>query len=182
MGKVLVFLANGFEEIEALTQVDVLRRAGVEVNTVSINEELMVTGFFNVQVKVDIAFSQINKEEVDMLVLPGGLRGMQNLEGHEDLKELLLDFYKKGKWIAAICASPKIFGGLGIVKGRKATCYPGFEKYLTAATFVDEPVVVDGNVITSRGPGTSAEFALKILEVLVHEEKSQEIRKKMLVK
>ena len=138
MARVLVFLANGFEEIEAITQVDVLRRAGVDVKTVSMNDDLMVTGFFNVPVSADMSFSEINTEEVEMLVLPGGLTGMKNLSAHQALKDLLFEFHQREKWLAAICASPKIFGELGLLKNKAATCYPGFESTLTEAVFVED--------------------------------------------
>lgn len=180
--KVLVLLANGFEEVEAITQIDFLRRAGVTVVTVAIENDLMVTGNFNVSMKTDALLSEINVDDFDMAVLPGGLKGMENLNNSSKVKELIMNYYENKKWIGAICASPKVFGGLGILKGKKAVCYPGFEGSLTDATIVDEKVVVDGNVITSKGPGTSAEFALKLIEVLCGEEKSLEVAKKTLIK
>lgn len=179
--KVLVLLANGFEEVEGITQVDFLRRAGVTVVTTAIENDLMVTGNFNIPVKADALLSEVNSDDFDMVVLPGGVKGMENLSASEAVKNLLLDYNDKGKWIAAICASPKVLGRIGILKGKKAVCYPGHEDGLIGAEVIVEDVVVDGKIITSRGPGTSAAFALKLIEVLCGSEKANEIGTKTLL-
>lgn len=173
--KVCVFLADGFEEIEGLTVVDLLRRAGIEVTTASIMGDLMIHGSHGINVKADTSFTDVNFEEMDMVVLPGGLRGMQNLKAHAGVRDVLLDYDKKGKWIAAVCASPTVFGAFGLLNGRKATCYPGMEGELTGADYVVEPVVIDSHVMTSRGMGTTIDFALAQIRVLLGEEKAVEI-------
>lgn len=179
--KVLVLLANGFEEVEAITQVDFLRRAGVTVVTASIGNELMVTGNFNIQVKADTLLSEVNSDDFHMVVLPGGVKGMENLNASKEVKDLLMEYNNKEKWLAAICASPKVLGGIGLLKDKKAICYPGHEDGLIGAELVQEDVVIDGKIITSRGPGTSAKFALKLIEVLCGSEKSIEIGTKTLI-
>lgn len=179
--KVLVLLANGFEEVEAITQVDFLRRAGITVVTAAIGNDVMVTGTFNVPVKADALLSEINREDFDMVVLPGGLKGMENLNASTEVKELVMEYNDKNKWLAAICASPKVLGGLGLLNNKKVICYPGFEASLTGATIVNEDVVLDGKIITSRGPGTSAKFALKLIEILCGIEKSIEVGTKTLI-
>lgn len=159
MRSVYVFCADGFEEVEGLTAVDLLRRAGVSVTMVSIMGRTKITGARNISVNTDILIEDI-KEEADMLVLPGGMPGTNYLRDHEGLAELLKKQYEAGKWVAAICAAPSVFGGLGFLKDRKATSYP---------------VAVDGNVVTSRGVGTAIAFALKLIEVLISKEKADEI-------
>ena len=153
MKKAIVFLANGFEEMEATGTVDVLCRGGVEVKTVSISSEREVTGAHGMVYLADATFGDMDFSEADALILPGGMPGSSNLNDCEPLKELLVDHYKKGKIVAAICAAPMVLGGLGLLKGRRATCYPGFEPKLIGATATGEAVEVDGNVITGKGPG-----------------------------
>ncbi len=164
--KALVLMANGFEEVECITQVDFLRRAGIEVTTASIHEERMVEGGHRVSVKADALLKDVNEDEYDIAVLPGGGVGMQNLKASEAVASLLKKFYQEEKWIAAICASPVIFGGLGFLKGRRCVCYPGMEEGLAGGIVVSDPVAVDGKVITSKGPATSLLFALKMIEML----------------
>ena len=167
MSKVCIFLADGFEEVEALTPVDLLRRAGIEVVTVSMNETREVTGRSRITVLADALWDDAQADTADMLILPGGQPGVKNLGAHDGLKSLLERYAGEGRLLAAICAAPTIFGALGILKGKKATCYPGLEDQLTGAYVVtDQRVVTDGNITTSRGAGTSVSFALRLIEIL----------------
>lgn len=175
MSKAAVFLAEGFEEIEALTVVDICRRCGVEIDTVSITEGNQVTGSHSVPVMADKVFSQAEFDAYDMLILPGGMPGTKNLEAHGELMEQIDAFYEKGKYIAAICAAPSIFGHRGILKGRNACSYPGFESHLEGAAVTDGPVEISDHVITSRGMGTAIDFGLAIAEALGTREKAEEV-------
>ena len=165
--KVTAFLTNGFETVEALVVIDILRRAKVDVETVSITGNLEVKSAQNIIVHADKLFSEVDLEQSDVLFLPGG-------PGHKSYMECpeLLDAIKshnaKGKRIAAICAAPSILGRLGILSGRKAMCFPGFEEYLQGARIVDAPerVVTDGNITTSRGMGTSVDLGLELVKLL----------------
>jgi 4-methyl-5(b-hydroxyethyl)-thiazole monophosphate biosynthesis len=177
--KQYVFLANGFEDIEALSVVDVLRRAGADVKTVSIYDTLHVTSSHGVTVVADMLFSQIEPTE-GFLILPGGMPGTTNLGAHSGLCALLQEHVAKGLPIAAICAAPMVFGGLGLLEGKKAVCYPGCEGGLGGALVQPDAVVKDGNIITGKGPGVSINFALAIAAALVGEEKAQEIAKAMI--
>jgi 4-methyl-5(b-hydroxyethyl)-thiazole monophosphate biosynthesis len=177
MSKACVFFADGFEEVEALTVVDILRRAGIETKMVSISDSLDLVGRSNIRINADVLFSQMKYDDVDLLVLPGGQPGTTYLGQHEGLKKLLKVFAgKKKKKVAAICAAPTVLGALGILEGRKATCYPGLENQLTGAEVEQgKKVVVDGNVITSRGVGTAVPFALKLAEELEGRETSDRV-------
>ena len=166
MSNVYVFLATGFEEVEALTPVDLLRRGGMDVKLVSVTGEKIVKGARNINVQADLLFDEIDKEWADLLVLPGGMPGTTNLKNFEPLTELIIEFNEKEKRIAAICAAPTIFGGLGILEGKKATCYPGMEDMLIGANVSFDSVVTDGNITTSRGVGTAIDFALELLKLL----------------
>lgn len=182
MSKIAVFFGTGYEEIEALTVVDICRRCGVETDMVSITEQLQVTGAHDITVAMDKTFSQIDFAQYEMLVLPGGGPGTRNLEAHQGLMEQVDAFYQDGKYIAAICAAPSIFGHRGILKGRKACSYPGFESHLEGAEVTAGPVEVSEHVITSRGMGTSIDFALAIVTVLCGEEKAEEMAKAIVYK
>ena len=164
MKKVALFLANGFEEIEALGTVDILRRAQIPVITVSITDDKVVTGAHNVPVTADAIFSETDFKDIEILVLPGGMPGAKHLNEHEGLKKLIAEYNSKGKQIGAICAAPMVLGGLGILDGKRATTYPGFEPELNGAKVTGENVVVDGNITTGRGPGLVFEFALRLVE------------------
>lgn len=177
MKRACVFLADGFEEIEGLTVVDVLRRGGVEVTTVSIQEELSVTGRSGISVLADQSFGQMDFSETDLLVLPGGMPGTTNLRDYEPLTALLKKFDQEKRLLAAICAAPLVFGGLGFLRDRKATIYPGMEEQLVGADPVTDRVVVDGHITTSRGMGTAIAFSLSLLGQLEGEEKAEEIKK-----
>jgi len=178
--KVYMFFADGFEEIEALTSIDLLRRAGVDAVMVSVKGELMVVGSHDIKVTVDELFKDDIEEysDGDMLILPGG-PGHAKLMGHEGIRELLFEYRNKNKKIAAICAAPSILGMNGLLKGKKATCFPGYEDKLLGATVTNDKVVVDGNIITSRGMGTSMEFALAIVEELLDKAQADDLAKKV---
>lgn len=166
MSEVIVFLADGFEEIEALTVVDVLRRADVSLEMVSIMEQKQVKGAHGICVEADRMFAETESAETKMLVLPGGLLGMQNLEAHEGVRTLIRTFYEEGKNIAAICASPTILGRMGLLEGKRATAYPSMEDGLIGAEVSCEGVVTDGAITTGRGMGVSIDFALRLIEIL----------------
>ena len=172
---VYVHLADGFEEIEALTTVDLLRRAGIETEIVSITGRLPVTGSHGIKVVADILFEDAVYNACDLIVLPGGMPGALNLDAHEGLREKILSFHNQGKGLAAICAAPLVFGHIGVLNGKKATCYPGFEKELEGAECVEDAVVSDQGVITSRGVGTAIPFALAIIERLKGKDIADEI-------
>ena len=177
MKKVCVFLADGFEEIEGLTVVDILRRAGAEVMTVSVMGRKQIQGSHRIPVEADLLFEEAQMADADMLVLPGGMPGTLHLKEHEGLRDLLLDFERQGKYLAAICAAPSVLSGLGILKGRKACAYPSFEEQLECAEVVRDPVVTDGHVTTGRGMGAAVPFALRLAEILVGAEKAEEVRR-----
>ncbi|MDO5135736.1 MAG: DJ-1/PfpI family protein [Eubacteriales bacterium] len=173
--KVYIFLADGFEDIEGLTVVDLMRRAGIGITTVSIKETREVTTSHGISLLADGCFSQMDFSDGDMLVLPGGMPGTKYLGEYEPLKELLKSFYNKGGKIAAICAAPTVFADLGFLKGRRATAYPSCMGGLKDAIPSEEAVVVDGNVTTSRGLGTAIDFSLSLIGQLLGEEKAKEI-------
>jgi len=163
---IYLFLANGFEEIEALAPVDILRRGGKEVCTVSITDKLLVTGARGIPVMADKTIKDINPDDGEMFILPGGLPGADNLEACKPLCDMIVKANNQGKFVCAICAAPKILGKLGIVNGKKATCYPGYEDTLTGAEIAGTGVAVDGNVVTANGMGSSIEFALALLSLV----------------
>ncbi|MDN5305182.1 MAG: protein deglycase [Fusobacteriaceae bacterium] len=183
MKKVAIHLAKGFETVEALTQVDLLKRAGINIITVSVTQEKVVESAQGVKVTVDKLLNEVNYDEIDMIILPGGMPGTTNLENSDDLKRIIIDFDIDNKYIAAICAAPMILGKMGFLEEKNATCYPGFEKYLLNANYLpNEKVVVADNIITSRGVGTAIDFGLKLIEILIDKEKSDEVAKSILVK
>ncbi len=173
--RVSVFLADGFEEIEGLTVVDLLRRAGVEVTTISITDDYTIHGAHKIDVQADKLFHEVEYTGEDMVVLPGGMPGTLNLGAHEGVKRVLEQFYAERKYIGAICAAPSVLGKYGMLEGRKATSYPGFEEELKGAEYVTESVAVSDFVITSRGLGTAIDFSLALIEKLVGAEKAEQI-------
>lgn len=181
MKDIFVFLTTGFEEIEALGTIDILRRAGLSVKSVSLTDSKQVTSSRNVTVVADVMFDEVkNFADAEMLVLPGGT---PKFNEHEAMKKEILAFANAGKKVAAICASPMVLGGLGLLKGKRATAYPGFEKYLEGATLqTDQAVVVDGNIITGRGPGLTIDFALKLVEIVAGKDKRNEVANGLLVR
>ena len=181
--KAYIFLATGFEEIEAVSVIDILRRADVEIKIVSISENKQVISARNIEISADEVFDETDFSDGDMLILPGGQPGANNLNACEKLKKLIQTYYDQNKYIAAICAAPLVFGGMGLLKGKHATCYPGYENQLLGAEIVEnERVVVTDNIITSKGAGTAIEFSLKLVEILVGKEIAEILSKKMIVK
>lgn len=179
--KVLIHLADGFEEVEAITPVDVLRRAGCEVVTLSVTGKREVTSTRGVIVVADKLFNESEYITADAIVLPGGQPGADNLNRHEGLRKQIQLFHAKGKIISAICAAPLVLGGAGILKGKKVTCYPGVESKLTGATITGNLVEEDANIITGKGPGAAMKFSLTLVERLIGRNKADEIRKAMIL-
>ncbi len=175
MAKVYEFLATGFEEIEALIPLDVMRRAGIDFTLVSLTGDLIVKGTHGVGIKADCLFEDVDFEDADLLLLPGGLPGATNLNEHEGLKNVLLSQNEKKKMIGAICAAPLVLGGMGLLRGKQATCYPGFESYLLGAYYTHELVTVDGNITTGEGPAAALPYAFSLLSSLKGEEVSSSI-------
>ncbi len=178
---ILIHLADGFEEIEAITIVDVLRRAKIDAKTVSIENGKSVRGAHDIIVQADFLFKEVNYENCEMIVLPGGMPGTSNLGKHQGLATQLKGFAKEGKWLAAICAAPSILGNLGLLKGVHATSFPGYKEQMPGADYTEERVVIDGNIITSRGPGTAIEFSLTLVELLKDSQTSEALRKSMIL-
>lgn len=179
---IYVHLAEGFEEIEALATVDVLRRAEIEAKLVSVTGERVVTGAHGIQTVADLLFEEGDYEQAKMIVLPGGMPGTTNLMAHKGLTTQILRYAAdENKWVAAICAAPMILGHLSLLEGREATIYSGMEEHLRGAKHSSEKVVVDGRIITSKGPGTALAFALKLVEILKDAETAARIGKSMLL-
>lgn len=177
MSKIAVFFAEGYEEIEALAVVDICRRCQITVDMVSVYGEKSVKSSHDILVEMDKTFEEADFSEYDMLVLPGGKLGTENLEAHQGLMEQIDSFYREGRKIAAICAAPSIFAHRGILKGRNACCHPSFESHLEGAHVTTGPVEISDHVITSRGMGTAVDFGLAIAGILCGEDKAQEIAK-----
>lgn len=182
-GKIYIFLADGFEEIEVITVVDVLRRAGKEVIMISVTPNEIVIGAHGISMLCDKNFIDCDfYDDPGMIVLPGGMPGASTLQKHEGLRKVLLNYANKNLPIAAICAAPMVLGTMGLLKGKKATCFPGMERFLEGAKVMNEQVVVDGNFITGKGPGAAAEFALTIVEFLIDKAKAKELADSMCIK
>ena len=162
---IYAFLANGFEEIEAISVIDILRRAGVDIKTVGVEGDC-VKGTHGIELRCDCCLNEISSSEAEGVVLPGGMPGTTNLLKSEKVCDAIRDAYSKGKLIGAICAAPSILGEIGILSGKNVCCYPGFESKLKLANISLENVCVDGNIITSKGPGTAIEFSLEIVKYL----------------
>lgn len=182
MKKIAVHLAEGFEEIEAISIIDVLRRADLKVEIVSVSGNFVVTGSHNIKIMADSLFESIDYNLIEMIVLPGGMPGSKNLNNHEGLKKQIMDFHENGKPLGAICAAPLVFGNLGILKGKKATCYPGFENELKGTKSTGKNVEQAGTIITGKGAGVAIHFALKIVAMLKGKELADELSRKMIVK
>lgn len=179
MAKVYEFLADGFEEIEGLAPVDILRRGGVDIQTVSIPDTEWVQSSHGVTVKADRLFKDCDFGDADMLLLPGGMPGSTRLNEHAGVKDALRRHAAKGGRIGAICAAPMVLGGMRLLEGRRATCSPGFEKHLTGAHYTAELVTVDGNIITGEGPAATLPYAYRILEMFVGAAEVRELQRKM---
>ncbi|CDI49896.1 DJ-1 family glyoxalase III [Clostridium tetani] len=180
MKKIVLMLAKGFEEIEALTVVDILRRVGVDCKTCSITEEKMVKGTHNIYVKSDIILKDFKEYEFSGIVLPGGMPGATNLRDNKTVIEIIKEFNEENKLIAAICAAPIVLKEADIIKNKNITSYPGFEEELKGCNYKEDKVVQNGNIITSRGPSTAIDFAFKILENIIDEKELEELKKSML--
>jgi 4-methyl-5(b-hydroxyethyl)-thiazole monophosphate biosynthesis len=180
--RVLLVLADGFEEIEAVTPIDVLRRAGIEVTVAGVGKK-DVTGSHGITIQADVVLEK-HVGDPDAVILPGGMPGAENLRKSELLKKIIEKAKKSGAWIAAICASPAVvLSPLGILDGKRATCYPGFENQLNSKiSFSTDRVVTDGLVITSRGPGTALEFSLEIVNRLAGPEKAAQLASQVIAK
>lgn len=175
MAKILVFMADGLEEVEALTSVDLLRRAGIEVDMASVSNSTLINGAHGINIESDIPLKDAKISDYDGVLLPGGSPGFKNLAASNLVKSLTIEANQSGKLVSAICAAPTVLGGFGLLKGKKCCCYPGMEDGLIGATPVEDKVCVDGNIITSRGVGTAIDFALKIVEYFKGKEESHKL-------
>ena len=180
MAKIYQFMANGFEDVEALAPLDILRRGGQDVVTVSITGSEFVTSAHGVTLKADAVFEDVDLSDADLLMLPGGMPGSTNLNAHEGLRDAIVAHYESGRRIAAICAAPMVFGSLGLLEGKRATCYPGCEGTMTGATYTRELVTIDGNIITGEGPAAAFPYGYAILEILAGKEVADTLREGMI--
>lgn len=180
MKKVIVFLAEGFEEIEAISIIDILRRAQISVTTVSVGKDKIVKGAHNIPVEADKLFDEVDFASYDMVVLPGGMPGAKNLQDHPGVKEQVKAF-AENKHIGAICAAPMVLGSMELLKGKRATCYPGFEPELIGANVTNEPVTVDGNIITGKGPAFAIKFSLQLVDTLAGKATHDEVSNGLLI-
>lgn len=181
MAKVYQLMANGFEDIEALAPVDILRRGGVDVITVSVTGTDFVESAHGVCIKTDTRIEKIDLKDADLVMIPGGMPGASNLNEHEGVRKALLEQFNSGKRVAAICAAPMILGSIGILKDKKATCYPGFEKYMEGAEYTAELVTVDGNITTGKGPAAAMMYGFCLLAQLTSDNKAEEVKAGMLI-
>lgn len=177
MSKIGIFMADGCEEIEGLTVVDIVRRAKMEIVTISITGKREVTGSHDVTFLADVLADEADYDSLDGIVLPGGMPGTLHLGENETVTTVIKNFAKAGKLVCAICAAPSVLGAAGILNGRRATCHPGFEEKLTGAITSEDTVVRDENIITSRGMGTAIPFALEIVRYFSDEETVAQIKK-----
>ena len=182
MSKIGIFMADGCEEIEGLTVVDVVRRAKMEIVMLSITGKKEVTSSHGVTFLADALAEETGYEDLDGIVLPGGMPGTLHLKAHEGLADLIRKADKEGKVLAAICAAPTIYGEMGLLEGKNATCYPGMEDKLLGANWQEQPVVVDGNFVTSRGVGTAIAFALTLVTILKDEETAKSLANSIVYK
>jgi protein deglycase len=178
---ILVHLATGFEETEAVTIIDVLRRANLDVSTVSITGTLKVTGAHNISLEADLLYDEVEYDHATMIILPGGMPGTTNLSNHHGLTRQLTLFNQEKRWIGAICAAPIILGSLGFLQGKEAVCYPGCESKLTGAHILQVPAVVDEHIITGRGVGTALDFSLLIVRLLKGDAMAAELRTSLVI-
>ena len=177
---VYLFLANGFEEVEALCPLDLLRRAGVEVTTVGVGGNDMITGSHGIRVQADLPDTMFRDARPDMVILPGGMPGASNLDASPVVEQALRAAYRSGGYLAAICAAPMVLGHKGYLKGKTAICFPGFEGELTGASIASSRVVRDGRIITAAGMGVALEFGLELVSVLKGDEAAAALRRSVL--
>ncbi len=180
MSRVVMYFAEGYEEVEALTVIDILRRANVEVILAGVHDKTVVS-VHQVSINMDETIENIDHNLIDMIILPGGAKGVENMFHSEHVLQNIKKFHEEKKGIAAICAAPSILGRLGILKGKKATCYPGFEKYLEGCTIETQKVVISNHIITAQAVGAAMEFGLAILETLQGKKVKDKIKKAMYV-
>lgn len=179
--KVVVPLAEGFEEIEFSTIVDILRRAGIDVTVAGLKEGV-IDGAHGVRITPDTQLDKVSADDFDAIILPGGYPGFVNLGDSEKVLKLVKEMHDRNKYVTAICGAPSVLAKAGVIQGKRATIYPGMEDTLTGAQPSDERVVVDGKIITSRGPGTAMEFAIKLVEVLAGKSLAEEVTKSVLAR
>lgn len=177
---IYTFLADGFEDIEALAPVDIMRRAGLQVETVSITDEIVVNTAHGVGIVADKTLAEIDFDDAELLFLPGGLPGATNLDACQPLREGLMQHYEARRLIAAICAAPLVLGHLGLLEGKRATCYPGFETELKGATYTASLVEQDGLFITGKGPGAAMELGYVLVELLKDKQTADALREGMM--
>jgi 4-methyl-5(b-hydroxyethyl)-thiazole monophosphate biosynthesis len=175
-------MANGCEEIEGLTVVDLLRRSGIQIDMLSITDDLQVTGSHDITFLADHRISDVNMEDYDGIILPGGMPGTLNLGASIPVMDTLVEFAKGGKLVGAICAAPSVLGKQGVLEGKDATSYPGFEKEMSGCRYKEDAVVVDGNIITSRGMGTAIDFGLAIVAYLSEQQAADALADKIIYK
>ncbi len=171
---IYLFLAEGFEEIEALATVDIIRRAELDLTTVGIGSKV-IEGSHGIRVEADIMMKDISTDDMDMVILPGGIPGTLNLEADPILKTVIDYCVRNDKYICAICAAPSILGHMNLIEGKNITCYPGFDTQLNGANYTAEDVTVDGKFITGKGAGVAIDFALKIVEVFDSKQKAEKL-------
>ena len=181
MKKVFIHLANGFEEVEAITPVDVLRRAGCEVTMVSVTGKRDVISARGVVVQSDKLYEDMDYSQADLILFPGGQPGSDNLTKHEGLKKVIFGFHRQGKMIGAICAAPMVLANAGILEGKRVTCFPGTESRLKGVICTGNAVEIDGNIITGKAAGAAMKFSLALVEQLISKSKSDELRKIMYI-
>ena len=180
MAKIYQFMAEGFEDVEELAPVDILRRGGQEIVMVSITGSELVTSAHGVTIKVDALFEDVDLGDADLLMLPGGMPGSTNLNAHEGLRKAIVRHYEAGRRIAAICAAPMVFGSLGLLKGKRATCYPGCEETMIGADYTKELVTIDGNIITGEGPAAAFPYGYALLEIFGGKAIADQLREGMM--
>ena len=178
---VYIFLDDGFEEIEAIVPRDILKRGGVEVLTVGVTGDL-VTSAYGLKIKTDVTIESVDIDDIEGIVLPGGMPGTLNLKNNQKLLEIVKYSFEKRLLIGAICAAPSILGDMNILKNKSACCYPGFEKELIGANILNESVTIDQNIITSRGPGTAIHFGFALLSYLKGEDILKNVKNEMIYK
>ncbi len=180
MKKVAIILAEGFEEIEAVAVIDILRRAGVDLLIAGLSKE-PVSSARNVRIIPDVSIDELDPQDLDMVILPGGMGGVERLKGDPRVERLIKEVRQKGRYVSAICAAPTALAKFGLLEGKKATVYPSLKEEIKPASYVDESVVEDARIITSQGPGTAFLFGLKLVEKLLGKEKAQEVAQRMLI-
>ena len=182
MKKLGMFIATGYEEVEMLAVIDLARRAGIECDIISVTGEAVVESSHKVRLVADQLFEEVDPGTYDALVIPGGIPGTPNLGAHEGVCKALRQAAEDGRLVAAICAAPTVLGKLGLLEGKPATCYPGMEDKLLGANWQEQPVVVDGNFVTSRGVGTAIAFALTLVTILKDEETAKSLANSIVYK